>query len=420
MKVIVLGAGVVGVASAWYLIKAGHEVTVIERQSAAGMETSFANGGQISVSHAEPWATPHAPAQIVKWLGREDAPLLFRMRADAEQWRWGVRFLFECLPWRSRRNIADILRLALYSRSALQALRAETGIAYNESQRGILHFYTDRAQYQSAQRVAKLMASYGLERAAKTPQQIVEIEPALLHALSQIIGGDYAASDESGDAHLFTQRLAELCGQRGAHFLYATQVLDLMREGGRVSGVRVRCDGVAEQRLQADAYVIAVGSYSNAMLRALGLRVLVYPVKGYSVTIPITESARAPSVSLTDDEHKLVFTRLGERLRVAGTAELNGYDTSVNQVRCDALLKRTAELFPHAGDYQSALRWAGLRPATPSNVPYVTASSLSNLYLNTGHGTLGWTMACGSGRLLADLVSGREPEIDASAYRYRT
>ena len=416
MKVIVLGAGVVGLTSAWYLNKAGHDVTVIDRQSGAGLETSFANGGQISVSHAEPWATPGAPVQVLKWLGREDAPLLYRLRADPAQWRWGLQFLFECLPWRWRRNVVDILRLALYSRASLQALRSDTGIAYDHSERGILHFYTDEAHFRGALSVGRLMREHGCEREPKTPQEIVKLEPALAQILPQLVGGDYASSDEGGDAHLFTQRLASLCAARGVTFQYGATIEDILRDGDVVSRVDIRTAGGEKRAVSADAYVFALGSYSPLWSRRLGIRLPIYPLKGYSVTIPILDPDAAPSVSLTDDEHKLVFTRLGERLRVAGTAELNGYDTSVNALRCDAILRRTAALFPLAGDYDSALRWAGLRPATPSNLPYVSRTKLRNLFLNTGHGTLGWTMGCGSARVLADLVSGREPDIDADAY----
>jgi D-amino-acid dehydrogenase len=416
MKVVVLGAGVIGVASAWFLNRAGHEVTVVERQPAAGLETSFANGGQISVSHAQPWANPAVPAQIFKWLGREDAPLLFRLRADSAQWQWGMRFLLECLPSRTRRNTVGLLHLALYSRAALKALRAETGIQYDHSERGILHFYTDQPQFDAARETAKLMAEFGCERLPKSPREMVALEPALAHALPQLVGGDYAPADEAGDAWMFTQRLAALGAAHGVNFRYGAAIERLTHDGNRIENVRIRDATEGANSLAADAYVVALGSYSPLLMRPLGMRLAIYPVKGYSVTIPITDSVAAPHVSLTDDEHKLVFSRLGERLRVAGTAEFNGYDTSVNQLRCDAILHRVAELFPHAGDFGSALRWAGLRPATPSNLPYVGHTPYQNLFLNTGHGTLGWTTACGSGRLLADLVSGRAPEIDPAAY----
>ena len=418
MRVIVLGAGVVGITSAWYLRRAGHDVTVVDRQFMPGLETSFANGGQISVSHAEPWANPHAIAQIFQWLGREDAPLLFRLRADMAQWRWGARFLVECLPWRTRRNIANILKLALYSRDSLKSLRAETGITYDHQERGILHFYTDPAQFAFAQAAVRVMAEFGCERILKTPRELLAIEPALAHALPRIVGGDHAVEDESGDASAFTQRLAARCIETGVAWRRCSTLSTLAAAGGAIEGVHIRDAAGAALTLSADAYVVALGSYSAGMLRPLGMSPLVYPVKGYSLTIPVAEGDTAPQVSLTDDEHKLVLSRLGQRLRVAGTAELNGYDKTLNPVRCNAILKRVADLFPRAGDFAGAMRWCGLRPATPSNLPYVGATRYRNLYLNTGHGTLGWTLACGSGRLLADVISGRAPEVDPAPYRF--
>jgi D-amino-acid dehydrogenase len=416
MKIAVLGAGVIGVSSAWYLRAAGHEVVVVERRPGPALETSFANGGQISASYAMPWANPRAPLQVLKWLGREDAPLLFRLRADPAQWRWGARFLIECLPARARHNIAAILRLALYSRDQLKALRAITGIEYDQRVAGILHFYTERAQLAVARADAVLLAEFASDRVPKTPQEIIAIEPALAPLQSRIVGGDYTPADESGDALLFTQRLAVLCAAHGVRFLYNRTIERLVPGAAAIEGAYVKHANGDEEILHADAYVVALGSYSPLLLKQLGVQPLIYPVKGYSITIPITNPAAAPSVSLTDDAHKIVFSRLGERLRVAGTAEFDGYNIALNEVRCAALLKRTAELFPNAGDFKRVERWAGLRPATPSNVPYVCGTRHRNLFLNTGHGTLGWTMACGSGRLLADLVSEKEAAIDPGAY----
>ena len=416
MKVVVLGAGVVGTVSAWYLARAGYAVTVIDRQGAAGLETSLANGGQISASHAEPWANPSAPGQVLKWLGREDAPLLFRLRADARQWAWGLRFLVECLPWRARANTREILSLALYSRAELQRLRTETGIRYDHQSRGILHFYTNRKDFDRAVRRAETLRQYGCDQEIKTPDECVAIEPALAHARSQLAGGTFAASDESGDAHKFTQALAALAEGHGVRFRYGCSVERLETEHGRVASVIVHDvhDG-AEESVTADAYIVALGSYSPLVLAGIGVSMPVYPVKGYSVTIPLEEGDDAPHVSLSDEAAKLVFARLGERLRVAGTAELAGYDTELRVERCESLLRRTFELFPRAGRAERAEHWTGLRPATPSNVPLIGRTRLRNLYLNTGHGTLGWTLACGSGRVLADLVSGRRPEI---AFRF--
>ena len=407
MKVLVLGAGVIGVTTAWFLNKSGHDVTVIDRREAAGMETSFANGGQISVSHAEPWANPSAPLKVLKWLAREDAPLLFRLRADLRQWLWGLSFLRECTPARTRHNIQQIVTLGLYSRATLQALRAETGIEYDQLTRGILHFYTSQAELDAAIEPARVMREHGCELEFLTPRQCVAIEPALGAAAHMLAGGSMTTSDESGDAHKFTQNLARLAAKRGVRFLYARRIIGLERSGERIGAVRVE-----DEKLTADAYVVALGAYSPLLTRPVGINLNIYPAKGYSATLPVADAAKAYSVSLTDDEYKLVFSRLGDRLRIAGTAELNGYSTELNDVRCRAILRRVEALFPGAGDMSRAQFWTGLRPATPSNVPYIGATRYPNLYLNTGHGTLGWTHACGSGRALADLVSGRQPEID--------
>jgi D-amino-acid dehydrogenase len=411
MKVVVLGAGVIGTASAWYLARAGHAVTVIDRQGAAGLETSLANGGQISVSHAEPWANPSAPGKILRWLGREDAPLLFRMRADARQWSWGLRFLFECLPWRTRANTREILSLALYSRAELQRLRSDTGIRYEHQGRGILRFFTSEKEFERAARHVEALGRHGCELEIKTPHECVAIEPALAHAQARLAGATFSGADESGDAHKFTQALAALAEGHGVRFRYGCSVERIETEQGRVASVIVHDvhDG-AEESVTADAYVVALGSYSPLLLAGIGVSIPVFPVKGYSVTIPLEECDDAPHVSLTDEAAKLVFTRLGERLRVAGTAELAGYDTELRAERCAPLLRRTFELFPRAGRAERAEQWTGLRPATPSNVPLIGRTRIPNLYLNSGHGTLGWTLACGSGKALADIVGGKRPE----------
>ena len=411
MKAIVLGAGVVGTASAWFLAKQGHDVTVIDRQPAAGLETSFANGGQLSVSHAEPWANPSAPLKVLKWLAKEDAPLLFRLRADLEQWRWCLGFLRECTPARTRHNIGQIVRLGLYSRRMLGEVLAETGIEFDHERRGILHFYTSKEEFDAAQEPARVMRELGCELVMKTPDECVAIEPALAAARDRIVGGSMTSSDGSGDAHLFTRRLAKACEERGVRFLYATTVEQIVAEHGGFAGVKVRREGEV-QMIRGEVCVLSMGSFSARMAAPLGLRLPIYPAKGYSLTMPVADPARAYRVSLTDDEYKLVFSRLGDRLRVAGTCELNGYDTALNPVRCAALLRRTEELFPGAGDASRVQYWTGLRPATPSNVPCIGTTGCRKLFVNTGHGTLGWTHACGSGRAIADIVSGRRPEVD--------
>jgi D-amino-acid dehydrogenase len=411
MKVIVLGAGVVGTASAWYLAQAGHEVAVVDRREGPGLETSYANGGQVSVCHAEPWANPGAPLKVLQWLAREDAPLLFRLRMDPSQWAWGLRFLYECLAWRTRENIEQILAMAFYSRTMLRALRAQTGIAYDESARGILHYYTGRAELEAAREATTVMRRHGLDRVERSVEEAVAIEPALAPAASRIVGATYTPSDESGDAYLFTAGLAKLAQAQGVQFLCGREIRGLRATEKGVTGVVVAGPG-GEETVAGDAFVVALGSYSGLLTRPLGIELPIYPAKGYSATVPVADPDKAPRVSLTDDEAKIVITRLGARLRIAGTAELSGWSTDLNPVRCEALVRRVRDLFPEAGDWRAPQYWAGLRPATPSNVPLVGATRIPNLWLNTGHGTLGWTMACGSGAAIADLVSGRKPAVD--------
>ncbi len=411
MKVLVVGAGVVGVTSAWYLAKAGHEVTVIDRESAAGLETSFANGGQISVSQTEPWANPGAPAKIIKWLGREDAPLLFRLRADLRQWSWGLRFLFECLPWRTRFNTLQILRLALYSRARLQALRRDTGIVYDDLAKGILQIHTDHKEFEAARVRQRMLLSHGLAVSIRSPAEAIKIEPALRDSQVKIIGATYAADDESGDAHLFSQRLAELASREGVSFGYNVEVERLLSEGGTISGVAVRAGG-RKDVLSADTYLVSMASYSPLVLSPIGVRLPIYPVKGYSITAPVKNASAAPSVSITDEHGKIAMTRLGERLRMAGTAELTGFDAAISEARCAGIANRVRQILPDVVDFSNVKKWAGLRPATPSNVPLIGRTRYSNLYLNAGHGTLGWTLACGSGAAIADLISQRSPEVD--------
>jgi len=393
MKVAVLGAGVIGVTAAWYLRQAGHDVEVLERREGPGLETSFANGGQISASHALPWAAPGVPLQALKWMLREDAPLLFRLRADPAQWRWGLRFLRECTAERFRANAAQLVRLGRYSQGALHDLRKETGIQHDQVERGILVFHTGESRRGEGW---------------KTPEECVAIEPALAPAKKLLSGGTLFATDESGDAHKFTVELAKRCTAKGVQFDFGVDIKGFSVDGGKVNGVKT----ATGQLIQADAYVLALGSYSPLVARGLGLNLPIYPLKGYSVTMPVKNPAAAWTVSLSDESHKLVLSRLGDRLRIAGTAELNGYNTEINKVRCEAIVKRVMELFPEAADASQPAYWAGLRPATPSNIPCVGRTRYPNLYLDTGHGTLGWTFACGSGRILADLVSGRRPEID--------
>jgi D-amino-acid dehydrogenase len=416
MKIIVLGSGIIGTASAWFLNQAGHEVTVIDRQPGSAQETSFANGGQISVSHAEPWANPAAPMKVLKWLGQEDAPLLYRFRPEWLQWKWALQFLRECTPKRTDYNIRQIVALCEYSRQTLMALRTDTGIDYDCLTRGILHFYTDQKEFDQSLPAAKLMRDLGCQRDSISADEVVRIEPALSGIRNKIVGGDFTASDESGDIYKFSNGLADRARQAGVEFRYNTTVTRLLTEGAgaaaKITGVEVILPDGRHQVLRADSFVVAMGSFSTPLLKPLGINLMIYPGKGYSATYQITDPDAAPSVSLTDDGYKLVVSRFGDRLRVAGTCELNGYTRELNSTRCEAITRRTRELFPSACDYDNPVYWTGLRPLTPSNIPYIGKTKFGNLYLNTGHGTLGWTMGCGSGRALADIVSGRQPELD--------
>lgn len=412
MKVLILGAGVVGVTSAYYLSRVGCEVTLVDRQAQVAAETSFANGGQISVSHAEPWANPRALLKLPHWLSDRDAPLRFRPGLDPALWLWGLRFLRECTPARSRRNIRQLVALGLYSRATLQALRDELGLEYAQRAQGILHLYTNAREFEAAEAPARWMREFGCERRVLSADEAVAIEPALASIRPRLAGATYTPADESGDARAFTRQLAIRCERAGVRILMSHQITALHAAAGRIEHVEaIDADGRYRQ-LRADAYVLALGSYSPLLARPLGLRLSICPAKGYSLTMPVADEARAWQVSLTDDEHKLVFSRLGDHLRIAGMADLVGYDRSLDPDRCAAILRRTETLFPGAGDAAQAQYWCGLRPATPSNLPYIGRSRIANLYLNTGHGTLGWTHACGSAKALADIVRGRQPEVD--------
>ncbi|MEW6672117.1 MAG: D-amino acid dehydrogenase [Thermodesulfobacteriota bacterium] len=404
---IVLGAGIIGVNTAYWLSRLGQTVLVVDRQPGPGLETSFANGGQISVSHAEPWANPAAPLKVLKWLARKDAPLLYRPRLDPYQWWWLLQWLLECLPNRTRGNIIKIVNLATYSRSQLQEVREREGIRYDQRSLGILHFYRDLREFENAVEVAEFMQRYGCRRQVVGIHRILAIEPALAHAAGDIVGGTYTERDESGDAHLFTRELAGVCARRGVAFLYRTELVGFRhdRPSRAISGVVVKDTVSGRTRIiSGKNYVAALGSYSAPLLRKIGLYLNIYPAKGYSITVPVSGAAAAPRVSLTDDQYKLVYSRLGDRLRVAGTAELSGYGTAIDPVRCRAIVENARRVFPAAGDYDRAVFWTGLRPATPSNVPYIGQSDYRNLWLNTGHGTLGWTMGCGSGRIIAEQI----------------
>ena len=452
MKVIVLGAGIIGISTAWHLLELGHEVTIVDRQSDAALETSFANAAQISVSYCEPWANKDAPLKALKWMFRDDAPLLFRPQwptfgpfASPEsfgggwlQWRWGLQFLSQCNDAAFERNVQQIVALGAYSHAALKDVVLATGIDYNRLECGIAHYFTDQHAFDSAGEAAALMQKYGVERQVVSKEALLKIEPALKSFSSHIVGGTFTPSDESGDARVFTQELARLCFARGAEFLFGHDVLALNKVGGAIESVAVQAintpaigknedeneskNEVKEvKNLNADAFVVACGSYSAPLLRSVGVDLPIYPGKGYSATFNILKPELAPNVSLIDDQVKCAISRLGDELRVAGTIEIGGYDTSLTtplaQARCHMLAKRVETVLPGVCDTRTEEEggsphfWTGLRPATPTNIPFIGKTRVAKLWVNAGHGTLGWTHGAGSGKALAELISGKTPEI---------
>lgn len=416
MKVVVLGAGIIGVSTAWYLREQGHEVTVVDRQPDAALETSFANGAQISVCFCEPWANAGAPFKVAKWLLRDDAPLLFRPKLDPQQWKWGLSFLTQCTDAAFERNVQQLVALGRYSHEALKGLVAQTGIEYNRLERGILHFFGTQADFDAGAEGAELMRRYGVDRRVLSREEVFKIEPALAGAPQHVAGGTYTPSDESGDARVFTQKLAQRAAELGVQFLYHHDVLGFDAAGDRVNGVQVRDrDSGRITTLAADQYVAAMGSYTAPLLRPLGVHLNIYPAKGYSATMKLKQPEKASVVSLLDDARKIAISRLGDSIRIAGTAELAGFDTRLDtptaKVRCQALVDRFEELFPGVADTRETNFWTGLRPSTPTNIPYIGRSKLANLWVNAGHGTLGWTHGAGSGRALAELMNGRRPEM---------
>jgi len=410
MRAIVLGAGVVGVSTAYALARRGADVLVIDRQPAPALETSFANGGQISACHVTPWATPHTPHQLAKWFGRPDAPLYLPFwKPDLDLWRWGLLFLSNTSATRSCRNLERSLRVALHSRAVLKRWRAETGLHYDERTCGILNFYRDGAEFDAACRANAAMNAHGLDREVKTADACVELEPALEHARKSIIGGIYSPSDESGDAMMYTQALAQEAEKLGVRFRFGTTVAGLEIDAKTLKAVILE----GGERISCDAAAVCLGSFSGKLTKAsAGFGLPIYPAKGYSITVSTEGHTGAPTVSLIDDENKMVFSRLGERLRAAGTAELNGWSDAINQRRADVILAKTRAIFPEASDYAEPNFWAGLRPSTPDSAPILGRTPVSGLWLNTGHGTLGWTMAAGSGDVIAACMTGEDPAID--------
>ncbi len=422
MKTIVFGAGIIGVSTAWHLLEHGHEVVVIDRQPQAAMETSFANAAQISVSYCEPWANKHAPLKMLQWMFRDDSPLLFRPKIDWQQWRWGLQFLANCNDAAFLRNTEQIVALGAYSHAALKDVVAATGIDYNRLERGIAHYYTDQASFDTAGEAAALMAKFGVQRRVVSKAELLQIEPAYASFKDHIVGGTFTPSDESGDARVFTQELAARCAQRGAQFLWGHDIVRLNTVGAQMDTVAVKSRATqAQQPISADAFVVACGSYSAPLLRTVGVDLPIYPGKGYSATLPIIAPERAPQVSVIDDELKIAISRLGSELRVAGTIELNGYshelDSGLAKTRCAMLVRRIERVLPGVCDTRTPDEggnpkfWTGLRPATPTNIPYIGRTKINKLWVNAGHGTLGWTHGAGSGKAMAQLVSGKKPDM---------
>jgi D-amino-acid dehydrogenase len=416
MKVIVLGAGIIGISTAWHLRERGHDVTVVDRQPDAALETSFANAGQISVSYCEPWANREAPLKALKWMFSREAPLLFRPTLDPHQWAWSLQFLAQCHDAAFARNVRQLVALGAYSHAALKDVVRATGIQYQRLTRGIAHYYTDSRAFDAAGEAAALMRRHGVARQVVSRDELLAIEPAFRAFAHRIVGGTYTPSDESGDARVFTQELARRCAARGVEFLYNHDVGQLEKTGEAIDAVRVRdrADG-RPLRLTADAYVAACGAWTAPLLRRVGVRLPIYPGKGYSATYRLRRPDLAPSVSAIDDDRKIAMSRLGDTLRVAGTIEIGGWDLSLDspvaRARCAMLTRRIEEVLPGVCDTDEPNHWCGLRPATPTNVPFIGRTRVGRLWVNAGHGTLGWTHGAGSGKALAELVSGEQPAM---------
>ncbi len=408
MKVIVLGAGVVGVTSAYQLAKAGHEVVVIDRQPGPALETSFANAGEVSFGYCSPWAAPGIPLKAMKWLFMEHAPLILRPRLDTAMLSWMFRMLANCTAERYAINKSRMLRLADYSRTSLAAVREETGLAYDERMQGTLQLFRTPGQLDASAKDVKALAADGIPYEVLDTEGCIRVEPALRHVREKIVGGLLTPKDETGDCFKFTNALAEKVAALGVRFQYGTNIKGLDVEGGRVRGIVT--DGAP---VLGDAVVVALGSYSPLLLKQVGISLPVYPVKGYSLTIPITDASRAPESTVMDETYKIAITRLGDRIRVGGMAEISGYTNDLGLARRRTLEHSVTDLFP-GGDVSQALFWSGLRPMTPDGTPVIGPTKIQGLFLNTGHGTLGWTMSCGSARVISDLVSGRKAEIDAT------
>ncbi len=407
MRVVVLGGGVIGVTTAYYLAQSGHQVTLIDRQRGPALETSYANAGEVSPGYSAPWAGPGVPLKVIKWMLQPHSPLVIRLRIDPAMWRWLLRMLFNCTQRAYETNKERMQRLSHYSRACLETLRNDTGIQYDHRTRGTLQMFRDQKMLDAAAKDVRMLVDLGVEHALLDREGCLNVEPGLSSVAEKIAGGLHLPGDETGDCYKFTKALSGLAADRGVEFRYRTRINKLAVDGGRISQV------VTDQgTVSGDAFVVAMGCYSYTVLRPLGVRVRVYPIKGYSITVPVTDDSAAPQSTIMDEAHKVAVTRLGDRIRAAGTAELNGFNLDLPRSRCDTILHVVDDLFPDGGDTTDVKLWTGLRPMNPDGAPTLGPTRYPNLFVNTGHGTLGWTMACGSGRVLADIVGGDRPEID--------
>jgi D-amino-acid dehydrogenase len=416
MRVLVLGSGVIGTTSAWYLRQAGYDVTVVDRQPGPALETSFANAGQLSFGYTSPWAAPGVPFKAIKWLFEEHAPLAIRPTADLNQYRWLLQMLRNCTSARYAVNKARMVRVSDYSRDCINQLRADTGIDYEGRQLGTTQLFRTQQQLDAAAQDIDVLREYGVPYEVLDRQGIARIEPALAGKTDMLVGALRLPEDQTGDCQLFTDKLAALAAANGVEFRFDQNITAIQSDGDRITGVRI--NGQLET---ADHYVLALGSYSPQLLAPLGMQLPVYPLKGYSLTLPITNAAMAPNSTILDESYKIAVTRFEDRIRVGGMAEVAGFDLSLEPRRRATLEKVVNDLYPDGGDLSRAEFWTGLRPATPDGTPVIGATPYRNLFLNTGHGTLGWTMAAGSGRYLADLMSGKTPQISSEGldiFRY--
>lgn len=410
MKVLVLGGGVIGVASAYFLAKAGHEVELVDRQSGPALETSFANAGEVSPGYSAPWAGPGVPIKAIKWMLMHHSPLVIWPLLDPSMWRWGAMMLANCTERAYALNKSRMVPLAEYSRDVLKALRAETGIAYDDRAQGTLQLFRTQKQLDGIGGDVAVLRQYGVPFEVLDRAGFCQVEPALRLTQEKFVGALRLPGDETGDCFKFTNRLAEMAAALGVMFRWNTRIESLQVGGGAITGVHTAEAGL----LKADKVLLALGSYSPKLLEPVGIRIPVYPVKGYSITVPITDAQYAPESTIMDETHKVAVTRLGDRIRVGGTAELAGYSLNLREPRRATLNHVVTDLFPRGGDVSQATFWCGLRPMTPDGTPIIGPTPVQNLLLATGHGTLGWTMACGTGRVVADLVSGRQPDIDVA------